>query len=430
MRQINVGIIGFGTVGSGVVKALISRRQLLREKLGIDINLKKICDKDIFSDRGISVNKGLLTKDAKSLINDPQIDIIVELIGGIHPAKEFIIKALKKGKHVVTANKLLLAEEGKRIFKIAKEEGREIYFEASVGGGIPIVRSIREGLVANRFLNILGIINGTSNFILSKMTDEGINFEEALLKAKQKGYAEKDPSLDIEGWDSAHKLIILCVLGFGRWVDLKEIYVEGISKIRALDIAYASELGYVIKLLAIAKAVNGKLEARVHPTLLPKTHLLSSVSGNYNAIYVSGDLVGEQILYGEGAGRFPASSAVVSDIADIALKIAGGANFYRREPDFKSNIKRVCRMDEVKTKYYIRFSVIDRPGVLARIAHVLGSNGISIASVVQKERRQAKAVPVVMLTHEAKENSVQLALKEIDRLSVVKERSVVLRMER
>ncbi len=430
MRKINVGLIGFGMIGSGVVKALLNRRQLLKEKLGLDINLKKICDKDLTSNRGISIKKGLLTRDAREVINDPEIDIIIELIGGIHPAKEIIISALKNKKHIVTANKLLLAEEGKGIFRIAKEYDREVYFEASVGGGIPIVRSIREGLIANRFLNILGIVNGTSNFILSKMTDEAMEFEDALIKAKEKGYAEKDPSLDIEGWDSAHKLIILCVLAFGRWVDLKKVYVEGISNIKALDIAYAQDLGYVIKLLAIAKVVNGELEARVNPTLLPKEHLLSSVSGNFNAIYINGDLVGEQLFYGEGAGRLPTSSAVVSDIVEIATKIVEGKRFHRRGLDFKSNIKRVRRMNEVLAKYYIRFSVIDKPGVLARIAHILGFHRISIASVVQKERREEKVVPVVMLTHEAKENNVRVALKEINRLSVVKEKSVVLRMER
>lgn len=289
MKKVNIGLIGFGNVGSGVIKILHDKKSFLSDKIGLEINIKKICDKDIHSKRSVSVESSLLTRNAQEIIHDPQIDVVVELIGGVHPAKEYISEALKKGKNVVTANKALLAQEGKELFAIASDRGKTIYFEASVGAGIPIIKSLREGLVANKFYSIFGIVNGTSNFILSQMSGNNYTFDNALKEAKLKGFAEKDPTLDIEGIDSAHKLILLVYLCFGRFVSLDDIFVEGVSRISLADVNYAKELGFEIKLLAIAKKEADELEVRVHPTLIPKTHLLASVKDIFNAIYVSSE---------------------------------------------------------------------------------------------------------------------------------------------
>ena len=428
--KINIGLIGFGTIGSGVAKFLMERRDLLLKRTGIDFNLSLVCDKDLSSKRDVSLPKSMLTRDADKVINDPSIHIIVELIGGIHPAKEIVMKALSRGKHVVTANKLLLASEGEEIFQKAKDSNREIYFEASVAGGIPIIKAIREGMVGNRFSSILGILNGTSNYILSSMSSEGSSFKAALKEAQSKGYAEKDPSLDIKGLDTSHKLAILSLLGFGKRVDLDDIYVEGIDNISNLDIQYAKELGYAIKLLAIAKRYGNELEVRVHPTLLPSEHLLSSVSGVYNAIFIEADLVGKQLFYGQGAGKLPTASAVLSDIVDIGHKITCGKNLAQSIIPKDVEIKNIRKMDDVVTRYYAHFSAIDKPGVLANIADLLGRHNISIASVVQKERREAHIVPIVMLTHEAKEMGMQAALAKINKLPAIKKKSVVIRLEK
>jgi len=429
-NKVNIGLIGFGTIGSGVAKFLMERRDLLLKRTGIDFNLSLVCDKDLSSKRDVSLPKSMLTKDAGKVINDPSIHIIVELIGGINPAKEIVMKALSRGKHVVTANKLLLASEGEEIFQKAKDSNREIYFEASVAGGVPIIKAIREGMVGNRFFSILGILNGTSNYILSSMSSQGSSFKAALKEAQSKGYAEKDPSLDIKGLDTSHKLAILSLLGFGKRVDLDDIYVEGIDNISNLDIQYAKEFGYAVKLLAIAKRYGNELEARVHPTLLPSEHLLSSVSGVYNAIFIEADLVGKQLFYGQGAGKLPTASAVLSDIVDIGHKITCGKNSAQSIIPKDVGIKNLRKMDDVVTRYYAHFSAIDKPGVLANIADLLGRHNISIASVVQKERREAHIVPIVMLTHEAKEMGMQAALARIDKLPAIKKKSVVIRLEK
>jgi homoserine dehydrogenase len=430
IRPVNVGIVGWGTIGSGVAKALLTRGSLLEKRAGVEVKLKVICDKDIASPRNYEVDKNLLTTDLDKTLNDPEIDIIVELIGGIHPAKEIILKALQKKKNVVTANKALLSDEKDEIFQSANENDVDIYFEASVGGGIPIIKALREGLISNRIQSIFGIINGTSNYILTRMADGGCEFKTALAEAQQKGYAEKDPSLDIKGIDSAHKLAILASLGFGKDVRLSDIYVEGITDVSLSDIVYANELGCVLKLLAITKKIGDEMEARVCPTLLPKEHLLSSVKGVYNAIYVNGDLTDDIVLYGQGAGQSPTTSAVVSDIIDIARNIK--YNSHRRVPTlvYDHHIHRIRPIDETETRYYIRFSVIDRPGVFANLAGCLGKHGISIASVIQKERKKEQIVPVVMLTHEAKESSIRGAMSEIDALPVIRRKSVVIRMEK
>lgn len=429
MKKVNIGLIGFGNIGSGVVKILRDKRALLSEKTGLDINIKKICDQDITSKRNVSVDKGMLTRNAKEIIDDPQIDILVELIGGIHPAKEFISEALKKGKNIVTANKALLALHGQELFSEATDKGKNIYFEASVGAGIPIIKSLREGLVANKFNSILGILNGTSNYILSSMSKNGKTFNEALKEAKEKGFAEKDPTLDIEGMDSAHKLILLTYLAFGKLVNIKDVFVEGISHISLADVNYAKELGFEIKLLAIAQREGESLEVRVHPTLVPEDHLLASVDSMFNAIYVEGDLAGDLLFYGPGAGQLSAASAVVSDIIDLTQDIKAG--LFRPMMNIVSDkaVKSLRKIDESFSRYYIRFTALDKPGVLAKISGILAKFGISIASVTQKEKSKAQLVPVVMLVHEAREKDLRNALNMIDRLDAIKEKSVAIRME-
>jgi homoserine dehydrogenase len=431
MKKINVGLIGFGTVGSGVVKILREKKAFLSEKIGLEINIKKICDKDISTKRrNVSVDKSLLTRDARDIISDPGIDIVVELIGGIHPAKEFIAEALNKGKNVVTANKALLSQEGKELFAHALGRGKNIYFEASVGAGIPIIKALREGLVANKFYRVFGIVNGTSNYVLSEMSNNNCSFAEALRQAKLKGFAEKDPTLDIEGVDSAHKLILLTYLGFGKFINIKDIFIEGISHISVSDINYAKELGFAIKLLAIAKKQNQELEVRVHPTLIPENHLLASVDGVFNAIYVTSDLAGELLFYGPGAGQLSAVSSVVSDLVDLTQDIKAGLFRPTLKVIEDKSIKRLRSINDIESRYYIRFMTEDKPGVLAKISGVLAKYGISIASVTQKERRKsAQVVPIVMVIHQAREKSLRQALEIIDRLNIIKEKAVAIRIE-
>lgn len=428
-NKINIGVIGFGTIGSSVVKLLLEKRRLFRQRTGIDLNLMLVCDKDLRSKRDAKVPKSMLTRNALKVIQHPDIDVVVELIGGVHPAKEIVMKSLAAGKHVVTANKLLLAKEGSAIFKKAREVGMEIFFEASVAGGVPVIKSIREGLVANTFYSIMGILNGTSNYILSRMSSDGASFKVALKEAQAKGFAEPNPLLDINGMDSAHKIAILSLLGFGKKVRMQDIYVEGIGGISPIDIQYAKDWGYTVKLLAIAKREGSELGVRVHPTLLPSRYLLSSVSGAYNAIFIDADLVGKQVYYGQGAGKLPTGSAVLSDIMGMAEAIVYGKKSSRLIAAKRAEIKTLKKMDEVRTRYYVHFSALDKPGVLARIAELLGRHNISIASVVQKERRAAHIVPIVMLTHEAREKDMQAALKKIDELGVIKGKSVLLRLE-
>ncbi|MDD5238673.1 MAG: homoserine dehydrogenase [Candidatus Omnitrophica bacterium] len=429
MRKINLGLIGFGNVGCGVVKILRERKAFLAQRLGLEINIKKICDKDIVSKRNISIDKELLTVHAREIIEDPHIDIIVELIGGIHPAKEYVTEALKKGKNIVTANKALLAQEGQELFALAADRGKNIYFEASVGAGIPIIKSLREGLVANRFYSIFGILNGTSNFILSQMSHDNCTFNKALNEAKSKGFAEKDVSLDIEGIDSGHKLILLTYLCFGKFVSLNDVFIEGISRISLADVNYAEELGFRIKLLAIAKKENNDLEVRVHPTLIPCRHLLASVDGIFNAIHVSSDLAGDLLFYGPGAGQLSAASAVVADVVDLTKDIKAGLFRPTLNIMADKSIKRLRSIDEFESRYYIRFMALDKPGVLAKIAGILSKFKISIASVTQKERRKSQIVPIVMIIHEACEKDLRSALRAIDQIDAIKEKSVAIRIE-
>lgn len=427
--MINVGIIGFGTVGSGTAKILLSNRNVLSIKSGIDINIKKIADLDTKRDRGVKLPDNVLINDADKILNDPDIDIVVELIGGIQPAKDFILKAIRNKKHVVTANKALLAKEGNEIFAEAEKHGVEIGFEASVAGGIPIIKIIREGLIANEILAIYGIINGTSNYILTKMTDEGFEFSDALKEAQRLGYAEADPTFDIEGIDSAHKLAILATLAYGMPLSFDKIYTEGITKITAQDIEFAGELGYKIKLLAIAKFSNNEVELRVHPTMLPKDYFISKVDGVFNAIHVQGDAVGDTLYYGRGAGDMPTGSAVVSDIIDIARNINKNAVGRISSNIAKNTGLKIKNMDNIEAMYYFRFSAFDRPGVLSKISGVLGNYNISIASVIQKGRRVGEAVPLIVLTHRAKEKDVVKAVSEIDKLPIVADKTLYIRVE-
>ena len=430
MNKVNVGLIGFGTVGAGVAKAILQKGRWLKRHVGARVVLRRVCDKEFRRSRGFRLPPGLTTTDPAKILRDPEIHILVELIGGHEPAKTFILEALKRGKHVVTANKALLAHSGRELFAAATRHNADLYFEASVGGGIPIIKSLREGLIANEVDAIIGIVNGTSNYILTRMREKGLSFHEALLEAKRHGYAERNSSLDVDGHDASHKLAILTFLGFGVQVHPSDIHVEGISKISEADIQYAEELGYRIKPLAIAKQVDHELEVRVHPALLEKTHLLANVNGVYNAIYVHGDMVGSTLFYGRGAGQNPAASSVIADIADVARNIAKGVPQRIPLVRHKSHrIRRLRKMGDIETRYYLRFMVTDKPGVLARLAGVLGHHRISIASVHQKERKTARNVPVVMMTHEAKESNVHRALQEIDRLGVVNKPSIAIRTE-
>jgi len=429
-KTVQVGILGFGTVGGGTAKLLLEQQELLRQRTGVDIKLSYICDRNISDSRGFSVPNEILTTDLNQLLTDPDLDIFVELIGGIEPARTFILKAIQHGKHVVTANKALISTHGDEIFAEAEKYGVTVGFEASVGGGVPVIKALREGLAANNFHAVMGIMNGTANYILSRMTDEGADFERVLKDAQRLGYAEADPTYDVEGIDTAHKLAILTKLAFGVRVTPDDIYTEGISRLSPIDIQFAAELGYTIKLLAIARSTDAGLDLRVHPTMIPSEHLLAQVKEAYNAFYLIGDAVGKVLMYGLGAGRMPTGSAVVADILDIARAVSAGAvSSLPRLPAHSLAPLQKRPVETVSGRYYCRFSAMDRPGVLARIAGILAENHISIASVVQKGRGATESVPIVMLTHEAQEASVQQALAKIDAMDVMADKTVVIRME-
>ena len=432
MKRINIGLLGCGTVGTGVAKLLIENKDLLTARVGADLNLKWVADIDIETDRGIQFPEGVLTTDAQKLLTDPDIDMVIEMIGGDGIAKDFMLQAINNGKHIVTANKALLAARGNELFAAAARNGVDLAFEASVGGCMPIIKSVRESLVANHIKSMTGILNGTCNYILSKIEDEGISFQEALAEAQRQGYAETDPTLDVEGTDTAHKIAILAALAYGMEINLKDVYTEGISRITPLDIEFAGQFGYRIKLLAISKFQNQRVEARVHPTMMPFKNLLTSINGTVNAITVSADAVGDILLYGRGAGMMPTASAVVSDIVDIARNILSGT--VRRIPPLsyqRESIRKipVLPMDDLVTHYYFRFAALDHPGVLSTISGILGKYNISLQSVHQKGRKTNGSVPLVMLTHRAQEVDVKRALAEISGLNVVSDEPVLIRIE-
>jgi len=410
-----VGLIGLGTVGKSVVKLWPRARGII---------LKKIVDKDKNRAKALKKGETFFSIKAEDILNDPEIDIVIELIGGIKDAYRYIKSAIEKGKNVVTANKALLAVKGEELERLALAKGVSLGYEASVCAGIPIIRAIRQGLVVNRIRSIHGIINGTANFILSAMEEKDIGFACALSQAQEQGFAENNPTLDIDGLDSQHKLAILTRLSFNTSVKLSDIYVEGIRRITSRDIIYARELGYSIKLLAIAKEEGKRLEARVHPTLISKDSLLSSVRGIHNACCVEGDACGKMIFYGQGAGGPPTASAILSDVKAIVSQKMGTVPL-GTVPKFFA----IKPIDELFTRYYVRFSAIDKPGVLAKICDILGKHDISIVSVIQKERSSTRGVPIVMMTHKAKESSMRKAISSIDRLNVVKEKSLFIRVE-
>jgi len=428
---INIGLIGLGTVGTGVVKILRKNRDLLLKKLNVPLILKKVAYKNLSRPRTVDLS-GIEITNAEEIINDPEINIVIELIGGYEPAKTYILTAIKKRKHVVTANKALLALYGEEIFKTAMECGVDVAFEASVGGGIPLINGIKEGLVGNNILCMFGILNGTANYILTKMTKEGVAFKEALKEAQEKGFAEADPTFDIEGIDTAHKLTILLSLVYGIPINFEQIYIEGIGNIDPLDIQFAQEFGYRIKLLAVSRQTAKGIESRVHPTMIPIEHLLANVNGAYNALLVRGDAVGNILFYGLGAGMMPAGSAVVSDVVSLSRNLIKGIT--QRVPLLsylpeKREKKPILSIDELICKYYFRFSAVDKPGVLSKISGILGNYDISIESVMQKGRKINGQVPIVMLTHEAKEANVKAALNEIEKIEVVKAKPVFIRIE-
>lgn len=435
-NRIAVGLIGFGTVGTGVIKILTQHGASIQRRLGVPLELVKVADLDISTDRGIRVPAAMLTTEAGTILNDPDIDIVVELIGGHDPAKRYLLDAMSKGKHVVTANKALLAVHGEELYQAASRAGVDIGFEASVCGGVPVLRALKEGLAANRVRSVYGIVNGTSNYILTRMTEEGRAFQDVLAEAQKSGYAEADPTFDVAGTDAAHKLAILVNLAFGSPVNFKDVYVEGISAIAPMDIEYATEFGYTIKLLAIAK-VQGEgeseeIEARVHPTMIANNSPLARVGGIYNAIQVTGDAVGEIMLYGRGAGSMPTASAVVSDLIDIARNIRYGGVGRVPPTGFLADQRRPLRIrpiENVTGLYYLRFMVLDRPGVLSQLSGALGKHDISISSVLQRGRQEGQTVPVVMTTHIAMERNLRAALREIDALPSVSSPTTVIRIE-
>lgn len=432
MKEIKIGLLGFGTIGAGVVKLLAKNSVLLEEKLGARLSLKKIADLDITTDRGVSVEPGVLTTNVDEVLCDPEISIVIELIGGYEPARSFVLKAIANGKHIITANKALLAVHGEEIYAAAAQKGVEILFEAAVGGGIPVLSAIKGNMAGNNFSTVLGILNGTCNYILSKMTQDGVDFAEVLQTAQELGYAEADPTFDVEGIDTAHKLCLLLSLCFGTRVDLKDISTEGISSISAVDINFARDFGYKIKLLAIGKRDGERIEARVHPTMIPVNYPLADVNGVFNAIRLTGDFVGPVMFYGRGAGMEPTASAVIGDVVDIARNMLAGIS--RRSAPLGYLDDRVKKltikpMGEIVSKYYIRFNAVDRPGVLAKISGALGASNISIESMMQTARSASETVPIVIMTHEAREMDVRKALAEIDAFDFIKEKSNLIRIE-
>jgi homoserine dehydrogenase len=431
-RAIQIGLIGFGTVGEGVARLLTGQQELLARRLGSRLVLKKVADLDLERPRSVALSENILTTKAEDILEDPDIKIVVELIGGTTVAREYVLAAIARKKHVVTANKALLAHHGNDLLAAAAEAGVEIAFEAAVCGGIPVILTLRQGLAANRVQELFGILNGTANYILTQMTQSGASYAQALAEAQAHGFAEADPTLDVEGIDTAHKLAILMSLAYGAQLDLESIAVEGISKLNPLDLQFAGEFGYCLKLLAITRDDGHRVEARVHPTLIPKSHMLANVGGAMNAVHLTGDAAGPILLYGQGAGMMPTASAVVSDIIDLARNLICGAPSRVPPLGWESALstRRLIKpINDLVTNYYLRFSALDRPGVLSQVSGILGKHNISIAAVIQKGREVAGTVPIVMITHEAREADARQAMAEIDELPIVSPPTVFYRIE-
>jgi homoserine dehydrogenase len=430
-QKINVGLIGLGTVGTGAFRILKDNADLIRRRVGIPIEVTKVAVRDLKRDRGVNIPASLLTDNPANILNDPDIDIVAELIGGYEPAKELILTAIARGKHVVTANKALLAAHGAEIHKAARQASVNLGFEASVGGGIPVIKALKEALAGNRILSIYGIINGTSNYILSKMTDEGRSFDDVLAEAQRAGYAEADPTFDVGGIDTAHKLAILVNLAFGAYVNVNDIFTEGITSISPLDIDFGKQLGYKLKLLAIAKMHDHQVEARVHPTMVPDEYPIANIGGVYNAIQIVGDASDDIMLSGRGAGSLPTGSAVVADIIDIARQIllAPSRTLPAAETAEARAPLELQPIESIRSIYYFRLVVLDQPGVLAQISGILGRHRISIAQMIQRGRKEGGSVPLVIMTHTALERDIRNAILEIKALSSVSEQPVVIRVE-
>lgn len=431
-RDIRIGLIGFGTIGTGVIKLLQRHQGQIRARLGARLVLARVADIELRRDRGVRVDRKLLTSDAGEVLRDPTIDVVMELMGGYEPARRFVLQAVRNGKSVVTANKALLAVHGAEIFAAAEQGGVDIGYEASVGGGIPIIRTLKEGLAGDRNRAIYGIVNGTSNYILSTMTQQGREFATVLGEAQKQGLAEADPTYDVDGIDAAHKLALLIQLAFGTAVRFADLPVEGIRHVSQRDIGFAREFGYVVKLLAIAKQDGDEIEARVHPTMVPSKHLLADVNGAYNAIFVQGEALGATMYFGLGAGMMPTATAVLADLMEAARNLLNGSRGRIAPLGYPLAQQRrvpLKPMDDLISEYYLRFMVVDRPGVLAKISGILGRHQISIASVIQREREHGASVPIVIRTHEARERDLRRALQQIDRLAVVRAKSVVIRIE-
>lgn len=425
MKVIKIGLLGLGNVGKGVWNILKINKDIIKRRSGHNIEIKKVLVKDINKKRDLKIPEDLITTDVDEILEDPSIDIVVEVIGGVEPSFDYMVKAMKSGKHVVTANKMVLAMKGRELSQIAKQNGVLFYYEASVGGGIPVIHGLTESLTANKINEVIGIINGTTNYILTKMTLDGLSFEEALKEAQQNGYAEADPTSDIEAFDAVYKLCILTSLGFDSFVDVESVYREGITKIDPIDIKYAEEFGYVIKLLAIIKEEFGELELRVHPTMVPAVHPLANVNDSFNAIFIKGNAVGDLMLYGRGAGELPTGSAVVGDIISVIRNKEREENHFVQCDKTSKNIK---NMSGVKSEYYIRITVGDKPGVLGEITTILGENNVSLLSVIQKGKRQEHA-SLVFVTHRTNEGDVQKAIKKISGLSDVLKVDNIIRIE-
>src|SRR6516164_540155 len=425
MDQIGIGLAGLGNVGAGVYKHLIQNRIIIGERLGLELRVHRVAVKNPEKNRTVSAPPAIITRNWEELIDDPEVNILVELMGGIDIPYAFTMRALEAGKVVVTGNKALLAERGVEIFEKAAEKGVPIFFEAAVAGGIPIIKSIREGFIGNHIESVHAILNGTSNYILTRMTESGLEFPESLREAQNAGYAEADPTLDVNGWDAAHKAIILASLAYGFWVNTQQIHVEGIEKVTAADIRFTDGLGYCIKLVATIRAnADSSIEVRVHPTLVPKTNVLASVNGVFNALMVRGDVVGDTLFYGRGAGQDPTASSVISDLAQAAIWLDSGGKAFGFVPH--GLYGKCLPADQIHSAFYLRLTVEDKPGVLAQIAGILGSHQIGISSVIQPESHEASAVPLVLMIHDAPFGRTQTAVKRIASLECVKAPPVLL----
>jgi len=428
MQHFAIGLAGMGNVGAGVYKHLTQNRALLRERLGFELDVTKIALRDPRKDRGVAVPPELVTTQWQDLLDDPSIQIIVELMGQKDESLRLMLGAIERGKMVVTGNKALLAEHGREIFEAATKHKVPVFFEAAVAGGIPIIKSIREAFIGNHIQSIHGIINGTSNYILTRMVEGGLGFAEALAEAQAAGYAEADPTLDVNGWDAAHKAVILASLAYGFWIPTDKIFVEGIEQITANDITFAKKLGYTIKLLGIIKAdASGEIEVRVHPTLIPEKHVLASVNGVFNALAVHGDIVGDTLFYGRGAGQDPTSSSVIADLAEAAAALQSPRSNYGFMPH---GLYGTCKpIDQIVSEYYVRLTVEDRPGVIAQLAGILGGLNIGISSIFQPEGNEGEAVPLVLVIHKATNGQINAALEKIAALPCVKKTPRMMRVE-